>query len=233
MPLLEGKVALITGAKGGLGTSVTEAFLKAGAIVAGVSRSIRDSDFDNPRFFAFPAELTSSDAARTVVEAIVAKVRQVDVLVHLVGAFAGGMPVAETEDSVVDQMFEVNFRSAFFMAKAAIRHMRERSAGGRVLFIGSRAAIEANANAGVYSASKAALLALTRAIASENASAGISANIIMPGTMDTPANRKAMPEADFKRWVHPEQVAHLIVTLASDELSQVSGAAIPVYGSDL
>ena len=99
--------------------------------------------------------------------------------------------------------------------------------------IGSRAATEQNANAGAYSASKAGLLALTRAIAGENASFGISANIIMPGTMDTPANRKAMPGADIKKWVQPDQVANLLVALASDELSQVTGAAIPVYGGDL
>ena len=99
--------------------------------------------------------------------------------------------------------------------------------------IGSRAAAESNANVAVYSASKAALVALVRAIASENAEFGISANIVMPGTMDTPANRKAMPDADFAKWVHPSQVARLVVALASDELSQVSGAAIPIYGRDI
>ena len=122
--------------------------------------------------------------------------------------------------------------SSFFMAKAALRHMQKRKSG-HVLMIGSRVATGPNANVGAYSASKAALLALTRAIAAENASLGISANIIMPGTMDTPANRKAMPGADTTKWVQTGQVANLIVALASDELSQVTGAAIPVYGRDL
>jgi NAD(P)-dependent dehydrogenase (short-subunit alcohol dehydrogenase family) len=232
MATLEGKVALITGAKGGLGSAVTNAFLNAGATVAGVSRSIRDDDFPNSRFYAMPAELTSSDAAKAVADAVFARSGRIDVLVHLVGAFAGGKGVAETADEILEQMLEVNFKSAFFIAKAALGHMRERKSG-HVLMIGSRAATEQNANAGAYSASKAALLALTRAIAAENATFGISANIIMPGTMDTPANRKAMPGADIAKWVQPEQVAHLLVALASDELSQVTGAAIPVYGRDL
>ncbi len=232
MPSLEGKVALITGANGGLGFAVTKAFLDAGATVAGVSRSIRDSDFANSRFYAVPAELTSSAAAQTVVDQVVSRSGRIDVLAHLVGGFAGGFPVADTSDELLEQMLEVNLKSAFFIAKAALGHMRARNSG-HVLFIGSRAATEQNANAGAYSASKAALLALTRAIAAENAPFGISANIVMPGTMDTPANRKAMPSADVGKWVKPEQVAHLLVALASDELSQVSGAAIPVYGSDL
>ena len=94
MENLDSKVALITGAKGGLGSAVTNAFLNAGATVAGVSRSIRDEDFANPRFYAVPAELTSSDAARVVADAVVARSGRIDVLVHLVGGFAGGTGVA-------------------------------------------------------------------------------------------------------------------------------------------
>lgn len=229
---LDGKVALITGAKGGLGSSVTNAFLAAGATVAGVSRSIRDSDFDHPKFFAVPAELSNSDAARTVVGAVLDRAGRIDILVHLVGGFKGGQAVADTDDSLVEEMFEVNVKSAFYMAKAVLGHMRDRGAG-RVIAIGSRAALESNRNVGAYSASKAALIALIRAIASENAKFGITANIILPGTMDTAANRRAMPNADYKKWVQLDQVATLIVSLASDELSQVTGASIPIYGRDI
>ena len=232
MSNLEGKVALITGAKGGLGSAVTKAFLDAGATVAGVSRSIQNTDFAHPRFYAIPAELTSSAEAKTVVDAVISRSGHIDILAHLVGAFAGGSSVADTDDDVLEQMLTINLKSAFFIVKAVLGHMRSRKAG-RVLLIGSRAATEQNANAGAYSASKAALLALTRAIAAENAPFGISANIVMPGTMDTPANQKAMPGADRSKWVQPGQVAHLLVMLASDELSQVSGAAIPVNGRDL
>ena len=232
MTNLQGKVALITGAKGGLGAAVTNAFLNAGATVAGVSRSISDGDFDNSRFYAVPAELTSTHAANVVVDAVIERSGGLDIVVHLVGGFSGGSAIADTGDDVLEQMLAVNLKSAFYMAKAALRHMRKEQSG-HILMIGSRAAVEQNANVAAYSASKAALIALTRAISAENASFGISANIVMPGTMDTPANRKAMPGADVTKWIQTGQVACLLVSLASDDLSQVTGAAIPIYGRDL
>ncbi len=232
MANLTGKVALITGAKGGLGTSVTHAFLNAGARVAGVSRSIRDSDFNHANFFAVPGELSSSQAAKGVVDAVLARAGGVDVVAHLVGGFAGGSPVTDTDDSTLDEMIELNLKSGFYIFKAALPHMRAAKAG-RLIAVSGRAAIEASPNVAAYSASKAAMVALVRAIASEEASHGISANCVLPGTMDTARNREAMPGADFTKWVRPEQVAALIVSLASDELSQVTGASIPVYGSDL
>jgi NAD(P)-dependent dehydrogenase (short-subunit alcohol dehydrogenase family) len=222
---------LITGAKGGLGSTVTQAFLDAGATVAGVSRSIRDSDFDHPSFFAVPGELTSFDAVRSVVDAVVSRTGRIDALVHLVGSFVGGS-VVETDEHTADEQWNVNFRSTFLMVKAVVPVMRAQGAG-RIVATGSRAAIEATANAGVYSASKAAVVALIRAVAAENADAGISANVVLPGTMDTPANRKAMPGADFSSWVATEQVARLIVALASGDLSHVTGAAIPIYGREV
>jgi NAD(P)-dependent dehydrogenase (short-subunit alcohol dehydrogenase family) len=229
---LQGKVALITGAKGGLGTYVTNAFLKAGANVAGTSRSIRDTDFEHPRFIAIPGELSTTETARAIAEAAVARFGRIDVLVHTVGAFAGGVPVANTDENTLEQMLAANLRSAFVAVRAVLPHMREQG-GGHVIAIGSRAAVDGNANAGAYSASKAALIALMRAIAVENKDRGIAANVILPGTMDTPANRAANPSADFTRWVSPAHVARTIVWLASDEHRQVSGAAIPVYGAEL
>ena len=222
---------LITGAKGGLGSAVTQAFLDAGATVAGVSRSIRDSDFNHASFFAVPGELTSFAAAQAVVDAVVSRAGHVDALVHLVGSYAGGA-VADTDEHTADEQWDVNFRSTFLMVKAVLPVMRAQGAG-RIVATGSRAAIEASPNAGVYSASKAAVVALIRAVAAENADTGISANVILPGTMDTPANRKAMPGADFSKWVATEQVARLILALASGDLSHVTGAAIPIYGRDI
>jgi NAD(P)-dependent dehydrogenase (short-subunit alcohol dehydrogenase family) len=229
---LSGKIVLITGAKGGLGSSVTEAFLAEGATVAGVSRTIQDSDFPGDRFVAFPAELSSRDAGRGVADQVIARFGQINALVHLVGGFEGGTNVAETDDETFEQMIEANLRSAFHIVRAVIPHMRERRYG-RVVAVGSRAAVEANAGAGAYSASKAALVALIRAVALENKGQGITANTVLPGTMDTPGNRKAMPTADPAQWVQPTQVANLIVSLASDAFPQVSGSAIPIYGAEL
>ena len=218
------KVVLITGAKGGLGTSVTEAFLAAGATVAGVSRSIKDSDFNSGLFYAVPGELNSSTAAQAVVDAVIARSGHIDVLVHLVGAFAPG-----SDESAFDNTSTMNLRSTAVIVNAVLPHMKKQG-GGRIVATGSRAAVEPSPGVAAYAASKAAVVSFIQSVAAENASAGISANVVLPGTMDTPANRKAMPKADFTKWVRTEQVANLIVSLASDDLSQITGAAIPIYG---
>jgi NAD(P)-dependent dehydrogenase (short-subunit alcohol dehydrogenase family) len=232
MNALEGKVGIVTGANGGLGRFITEAFLAAGAHVVGVSRSIRAGDFPHPGFAAMPAELSGGEAARTVAGDVVSRFGRVDFLVHSMGGFAGGKSVAETDDATLNQMLDLNFRSAFFIARAVLPHMR-RQGGGRILAVASRQAVEPGAMVGAYSASKAALVALIRTIALENKDRNISANTVLPGTMDTPANRAADPQTDPSQWVQPAQVAALLVHLASDAGAQVTGAAIPIYGSQV
>ena len=122
--------------------------------------------------------------------------------------------------------------SAFYLLRAVIPHVR-RSGSSRIIAIGSRAALEPGAGVGAYSASKAALVSLIRTVALENKDAGLTANVILPGTMDTPANRKSMPTADISKWVRPASIASLITWLAGDAGSDVNGAVIPVYGSDV
>lgn len=232
METFDGRTALITGAKGGLGTYVTKTFLATGANVAGVSRSIKQTDFQHPRFFAMPAELSSLDAAQAIVRAAIGRFSRIDILVHLVGGFAGGTPVTGTDDATLERMLDLNFRSAFHILRAVIPLMRA-SDSGRIVAIGSRAAVEPQPSIAAYSASKSALVSLMRSVAMENKDTGITANVILPGTMDTAANRAADPAADFAKWIDPLQVANLILWLASDAATQVTGAVIPVYGKDL
>ena len=229
---LSNKVALITGANGGLGMAVTKAFLEAGAQVAGVSPKIQDSDFGHPNFKAFPGEIASGESARTVCSAVVARFGRIDILVHLVGAFKGGKPVAETDDGTFRSMLDANLVAAFYIIRAVLPDMRTRGSG-RILAIGSKAAIETAPMIGAYAASKAALVSLVRTVAIENKDRGITASVILPGTMDTLANRAAMPGKDPSKWVQPSQVAGMLVHLATDEASQISGAAIPILGSEL
>lgn len=231
MDSLAGSVALITGAKGGLGTFVTKAFLEQGGTVAGASRSIRDEDFRHPCFAAFPAELSDSAAAQALVDAVVNRFGRIDILIHLVGGFAAGS-VPQTDATILDRMIELNFRSAFYAVQAVLPVMRAQGAG-RIVAIGSRAAVDANPGVGAYSASKAALVAFMRAVACESNQYGITANVVMPGTMDTPANRAANPNADFTKWVHPADVAGVIASLASPWYAPVNGALIPAYGAEL
>jgi len=129
-------------------------------------------------------------------------------------------------------MFDMNVTSAFHMLRAVIPGMRK-AGSGRIIAIGSRAAEDPGPGVGAYSASKAALVSLIRTVALENKDAGITANVILPGTIDTPANRKAMPGADTTQWVQPASIASLIVWLAGDAGKDVTGAAIPVYGRGL
>src|SRR5207249_1853790 len=126
----------------------------------------------------------------------------------LVGAFAGGQPVAKTDDATLDRMFDLNFRSAFHIIRAVLPFMRAQSAG-QIAAVGSKAAVEPAPLAGAYGASKAALVSLIRTVACENSDASITANVVLPGTMDTPANRKSDPGADYSKWIHPRQVARL------------------------
>ena len=232
METLDGKTALITGAKGGLGTYVTKTFLAASANVVGVSRSIRQTDFPHPRFSAVAAELSSLDAAQAIARSVTGRFPRIDILVHLVGGFAGGTPVAGTDDATFERMLDLNLRSAFHILRAVIPVMRALGSG-RIVAIGSRAAVEPQPSIAAYSASKSALVSLMRSVAIENKDTAITANVILPGTMDTPANRAADPTADFAKWIDPQQVANLALWLASDAATQITGAVIPVYGKEL
>jgi len=229
---MKGKVAMVTGANGGLGSHVTQALLDAGATVIGVSQKIQPSEFHGPLFTAIPGDIATPAGAKKVADTAVTRFGRLDIVVHTVGGFAGGQPVAETDDATFQRMLQLNLNSAFFLLRAVIPTLRH-TGDGRIIAIGSRAALEPGAGVGAYSCSKAALVALIRSIALENQDAGLTANVILPGTIDTPANRRAMPNADLRQWVQPQRIASLIVWLASESGRDVNGAAIPVYGSAL
>jgi len=225
------RIVIVTGAKGGLGSCVTEAFLAAGDTVIGSSKSIEERDFADARFVAVPADLTDDAAARSLADCTVQRFQRIDALVHVMGGYSGGRPIPETDDAIWDRMMNMNLRAAFNIFRAVIPRMRA-AGSGRIVAIASRAALEPAANNAAYSASKAALLSLARTAALENKDLGITVNSILPGTMSTEANRKADPHADHSRWVPPEDVARLAVFLVSDAAAQITGAAIPVYGRE-
>ena len=215
---------LITGANGGLGTAVCQEFLATGAKVIGVALE-----------WKHPASFTTVSADVTTEAGCESMVKQalehgpIDALVHLVGAFAGGSPVSETTDQTWDSMMNVNLRAAFCCIRAALKPMH--AAGrGRIVAIGTRMAVEPSPNFAAYAVSKAALVALIKTVAAEGQKFGVTANVVLPSTIDTPANRAAMPKADFSRWVAPQSIAKLLVFLTSDAASDTSGAVIPIYG---
>jgi len=228
---LKGQVAIVTGASGALGTSVVISLLAEGATVAGIDRSGANAATGNQPIRRYAANLTDPQDGRHVIASIAAELGRIDILVHVMGGFAGGAPIAETDDATWDKMLDVNLKAAFYVLRAVVPVMR--AAGhGRIIAIGSRQAVHPAANVGAYSASKAALVSLVQTVALENKDKNIRANVILPGTMDTAANRAAMPKANFAKWVKTGNVAELVVMLASDVGSEITGAAIPIYGAE-
>jgi NAD(P)-dependent dehydrogenase (short-subunit alcohol dehydrogenase family) len=216
---------LITGASGGLGEAVVEAFLATGATVYGANRAWKNQPHSNPRFHPVEANLTEAAECDRVAKLA----GPVDALLHLVGGFDGGKPVAETPDETWDKILDLNLRSAQKIFRAVLPSMTK-AGKGRIVAVGSRAGVEPMANFAAYSVSKAALVTLVKTVALEVKDSGITANIVLPSVIDTPANRAAMPSADASKWVTPESIAGLLVWLASDAARDVNGAAIPIYG---
>ncbi|MGH9413064.1 MAG: SDR family NAD(P)-dependent oxidoreductase [Terriglobales bacterium] len=203
---------LITGASGGLGGAVVDAFMASGAHVTAVSHP----DYDLTK---------SADAAR----AVTAAGSPLHTLVHLVGGFAGGTSVAETGDATWRSMLTLNLDAAFYTLRAAIPAMLAHP-GGRIVLIGSRNAVVPAANLAAYNVAKAGVVALSRTVALEIGSHGATCNVVLPSVIDTPANRAAMPKADPAKWVQPSAIAALIHWLASPAAADINGAVIPIYG---
>jgi len=229
MPEPGARVVLITGASGGLGTAVTRAFLDTGASVAAVSLPGPALPGTEPRLLEISADLTVAAEATRVVEEVNRRFQRIDALVHLLGGFEGGMPVARTSDDVWTRMLDLNLNAAFYMLRAVLPFMLE-AGHGRILAIGSRTAVEPAATLSAYGVSKAALVMLVRTVAAEVRRSGVTANAVLPSVIDTPRNRAADPGADFSKWVQPESIARLLVWLASDAAADVNGAVIPIYG---
>lgn len=228
MAEFSGRVILVTGASGGAGESVVEAFLDAGATVAGVARKWGSKGFAGA-FLPLAADLTKPTECVRAVEEVIAATGRIDGAIHLMGGFAGGQPIQQTDDATWGRMMDLNLNAAFYVLRAVLPHLLARGRG-RVIAVGSRAGAEQGPNLAAYNVSKAGLHALVRSAAAEVRDAGITVNAILPSTIDTAANRAAMPDADFSRWVKPEAIAATLLWLASDAAGDVNGALVPVYG---
>jgi len=221
------RVVFITGAKGGLGSLITRRFLETGATVVGASRSISQEDFPGLNFTALAVDFTKAGAVSDAVQFVITQFGRLDVLVHVFGGFVGGQTVAETDNDAWERMRDLNLTSGFYVLRAAIPYLRK-SGRGRIVAIASLTAVEAHSELGAYVTFKAALAMLVRTVALENKDAGLTAHVVLPGTMDTPANREAMPDADFSKWIQPRDVVNLVLSLTAERASQVTGAVVPI-----
>lgn len=228
----DGRVALVTGATGNVGTAVSKAFLDAGArvAVAGTRRDRLDELYGgDARALPVVVDLFSEPSVAEMVRQVMEALGRIDVLANVAGGFTMGPPLHETSTDVWDQMMGLNARSVFLASRAVVPHMVEEGAG-RIINVSARAALQGKAGMGPYCASKAVVITLTQSMAEELKDHHINVNCVLPGTIDTPENRAAMPGSDFVRWVSPEAIADVILQLASDSTRAVTGAAVPVYG---
>ena len=230
------QVAMITGASGNLGRDVGLAFRASGAKLALIDRhedklrQIFPHLVDSPHcFMSGCANLTDPDEVNKVVTAAVDHFGQIDVFVNTVGGFRAGTPIHETSVETWEFMINLNARSVFITTQCVAPHML-RQGSGKIIHLAARPGLKGSANMSAYSASKAAVIRLTESASAELKSKGINVNCILPGTIDTPQNRQATPDADFSRWVKPESMAEVILFLTSDAARDIHGAAIPVYG---
>jgi NAD(P)-dependent dehydrogenase (short-subunit alcohol dehydrogenase family) len=232
----DGKVVLVAGGTGGLGHAVSLAFLKENAAVVVTYRKQEDLDAlriaagtNGSRLEGHAVDVTDEAAVRQLVEKIVAKYRRLDAMVNTVGGYAGGTKLWELETKVFDQMLALNLRAGYALSRAAVRAMLKEGHGA-IVNVAAKAAVDHAAGAAAYAASKAAAVALLDSLAAETKGSGVRVNTILPSIIDTEANRKAMPKADFAKWPKPEDIARVILFLCSDDARVIHGAAIPVYG---
>jgi NAD(P)-dependent dehydrogenase (short-subunit alcohol dehydrogenase family) len=231
-----GPVAFISGGAGNLGRAVTAAFLEAGWRVTVALYKTDAKDALDGLKSAHPGRISTCLLDLTTERGADAAIRQtvqwggrLDAVAHLMGTWAGGAKVADTSLGVWEAMLSINLTSGFLLANAAIPAMLE-GGGGAIVFVASRAAREQRAGNGAYAVSKAGLIVLAETIAEEYRDRGVRANAVLPGTIDTPANRRAMPNAEHEKWTPPEEIARVVLFLASPESAPVNGAAVPVYG---
>ena len=228
------RVALVAGGTGALGRAVSLAFLEEGATVVVTCR--RPSELDalrsaagaaGARLFGEAVDVTDEAAVARFLAGIRERHGRLDVLVNSVGAYAGGAKLWEADPKVLDQMLALNLRSGWVLARA-VAPMMLGAGRGAIVNVASRAAVVHGAGEAAYAASKAAALALFDSLAAELKGTGVRVNSVLPSLIDTEANRKAMPKADFSKWPKAEEIARVILFLSGEDAKLVHGAAIPV-----
>jgi NAD(P)-dependent dehydrogenase (short-subunit alcohol dehydrogenase family) len=231
------KVVLVTGGTGGLGREVAMAFVEAGARVfvtyraadefAALVSAAQRSGAEPPA--GMIVDVTDAPAVEKLVAEVVAKHGRLDILVNAVGAYAGGTNLWEVHASTYDKMMQLNARAGFVLAQAVVPQMIRQNRGW-IVNVASKAAFDHAAGGALYAASKAATLAMMDSLAADVKPYNINVNSVLPSIIDTAANRKAMPGADFAKWPKPQEIARVILFLCSEDAKVIHGAAIPVYG---
>lgn len=236
--MLKDKVAIVTGSTGALGRVVTRRLGESGAKIVALYRSEEQMEKLkkylgdlSQNVIGFKGDGTEKRSTEDLARVAIEKHGYIDILLNIVGAYSGGKTLADTDEELWDNMMNVNLKSAFLCSRAVLPHMMERKYG-KIVTISARTAVQKGrrSRSGAYAISKAGIVTLTETLAEETTKHGIQVNCIMPSIIDTKANRKMFPKADFSKWVDPEEIADVILFLVSDASKPTSGASIPVYG---
>ena len=238
MQLLENRIAIVTGGTGALGRAVVENFLVGGAKVAvpyvvdaevPLLQAQLGDRFPASELFLKKTDVSEEPQTARFVTDVVAKWGKIDILVNLVGGFWGGSSIADTTLAQWQAMFDLNLKPTFLCCRAVVPIMT-RNKWGRIVSVASRSGLQGAGYYAAYAVAKGAITTFTASLAQEVLEDGVMVNAIAPSTIDTEANRIAMPKAKHENWVKPEDIAKTIAYLCSDDCRVTSGAVVPVYG---
>ncbi len=227
------RVVLVTGGTGALGRAITKAFIASNATL--ISSYVVDREVERLEeqiksvLHLIKADIGKEDEVKKLVSSILGKYGKIDILVNVVGGNIGGKSVAEFDEKEWDLMMNMNLKSAFLISKYVIPQMIS-SKNGKIVHVSSRTGLKSTGYDSAYAASKAGLIRFVESLSEEVKESNINVNCIMPSTIDTEANRMAMPNLDFSRWVKPQDLANIVLFLCSEEAKAITGAAIPTYG---
>ncbi|MGA2056842.1 MAG: SDR family oxidoreductase [Bradyrhizobium sp.] len=224
---MQGKIVVVTGASGALGKVVVASALAKGAKVAAIDHAASTIKATAERIEFGDVDLTDATEAKKAIDAAASRFGKLDALINIAGGFAFET-TAEGDPKTWQRLFALNVLTTLNASRSAIPHLSA-SGSGRIVNVGAMGALLAGAGMGPYAASKAGVHRLTEALAAEW-KGKITVNAVLPSTIDTAANRASMPDTDFAKWVRPEELAEVILFLASDAASAVTGALLPVNG---
>lgn len=230
------KIVVITGGTGGLGTALVKRLISQDYRLA-VTYLLPDeaqafeSEFevDEEQIMLTRVDCTNAEAVNTYVKQVADKWGAIHGLCSLVGGWAGGRDIEETDDVRFERMLDLNLRSAFYAVRATIPYMKEAD-WGRIVLVGSRGAVDFFEAQGAFNIAKAGVAALGRSVATELDGTGVTANVLMPSVIDTPATRRSLPYADYVNWPTPDEIAAIAEFILGDDSGVMNGALIPVYG---
>jgi NAD(P)-dependent dehydrogenase (short-subunit alcohol dehydrogenase family) len=240
--MFKDKTAIVTGGTGALGRVIVNSFASEGMKVYVPTRTIDDfrNIFDNSnaddvnefklrKIFGLQCDAANEGSVKNFIDDVLKREGRIDYLVNTVGGYHPKKNVADMEMELVDKMFELNFKTTFYFCRNVLKNMLDNNFG-RIAAIGAMPAVEISAGRLAYTVSKSAVVKLIQTIAEETKENNITANVIIPSIIDTPANRQSMPKADFSKWVKPEDIAGTILFLLSNEAASFRGNVIKMYG---